>query len=340
MAAVALIAVGILLSACQRTELCYDHFPRAAVTFNWEREWERDYGTTLPSVWDEGYFGFGYDDLKPGIPEWINLVKYMDDLPDGEHYLSPSGGDVVLMEEGERSFLFYNGDTEYIIFSDIASLNDARASASPRSRASIGYILERHPNVRSANPPDLLYSAFVKSVPHINVHETMPMPVKMQPLVYTYVVRYEFEYGLEHVKYARGALAGMAESVYLRDGRTSDESVIVLYDCEMKPYGCEARVRSFGVPGFPDEYYGRLSEETKDRPFTLNLEVMLTNGRTLEFNYDVADQLKNQPRGGVIVVKGIRVEDDESGPPMSGGGFNVDLSGWGHVDVDLPVGVD
>lgn len=270
----------------------------------------------------------------------VNLVKYKDNLPDVEHYLSPSGGDVVLMDEGERSFLFYNGDTEYIILSDIASLNDARASASPRSRTTIGYILERHPDKRSANPPDLLYSAFVKSVPHINVHESKPMPVKMQPLVFTYVVRYEFEYGLQHVKLARGALAGMAESVYLRDGRTSGESVIVLYDCEKKNYGCEAQVRSLGVPGFPDEYYGRYSDYTTERPFTLNLEVMLTNGKTIQFNFDVAEQLKNQSRGGVITVKGIRIEDDENGQELSTGGFDVDLSGWNKVDIDLPVGAD
>ena len=339
-AAVTLLVLAMLLPACQRTELCYDHYPRAAVSFQWEQEWERDYGMGHPAAWNAGYFGFDYNELRPSIPEWINLVKYRDNLPDGEHYLKPEGGDVVLMEEGERSFLFYNGDTEYIVLSDIASLNDARASASPRSRTSIGYILERHPDTRSANPPDLLYSAFVRSVPHINVHETKPLVVKMQPLVFTYVVRYEFEYGMQHVKLARGALAGMAESVYLRDGRTSDESVIVLYDCEMKPYGCEARVRSFGVPGFPDEYYGRFSSETTpERPYTINLEVMLTNGKTLEFNFDVADPLKTQPRGGLITVNCIRIEDDENGPAMSTGGFDVDMSGWGPVvDIELPVG--
>lgn len=335
----AMFVLVMLLSACERTELCYDHYPRAVVSFQWEKEWERDYGTTLPDTWDEGYFGFGYDELKPGIPEWVNLVEYRNNLPDGEHYLSPSGGDVLLMEEGDRSFLFYNGDTEYIVLSDIASLTEARASATARSRTSISYILERHPETRSANPPDLLYAAFVKNVPHINVHESKPLPVNMQPLVYTYIVRYEFEYGLQHVKIARGALAGMAESVYLRDGRTSDKSVIVLYDCEIKEYGCEARVRSFGVPGFPDEYYGRDADYTTDRPFTLNLEVLLTNGRTLEFNFDVADQLKNQPRGGVITVKGIRIEDEDNQEGTTGA-FDVDLSGWNEVDIDLPVGAD
>lgn len=332
-----LLPVFALLTACERTELCYDHFPRAVVSFDWEREWERDYGMSHPANWDANYYGFEYDILRPGTPEWINLVKYRDGLPDGERFFSPSGGDIMFTEEGEHSFLFYNGDTEYIVLSDIASLPDARASATLRSRSSISYIMERHPDTRSANPPDVLYSAYIENVPKIGVHQTVLMPIKMQPLVYTYVVRYEFEHGLEYVNIARGALAGMAESVYLRDGRTSDESIIVLYDCDIKSYGCEAHVRSFGVPGFPDEYYGRSVHKAAERPYTLNLEVMLTNGKVLEFNFDVADQIRRQPRGGVITVSGIRIEDNQSDPSESGGSFDVDLSGWGEVDVDLPI---
>lgn len=329
------LPVLALLTACHRTELCYDHYPKAAISFEWEYEWERDYGMALPAAWDAGYYGFGYDYLRPSTPEWVNLVKYRDDIPDRRHYLSPYGDKVVLTDHGSRSFLFYNGDTEYIILSDIASLSNARASATPRSRASISYVMDRHPGSRSANPPDLLFASFMENVPDIPVHETRPLSIKMQPLVYTYVVRYEFECGLEHVYLARGALGGMAESVYLRDGRTSEESAIVLYDCDVKNYGCEAHVRSFGIPGFPDEYYGRSSDTPIDRPYTLNLEVMLTNGKTKEFNFDVSEQLKKQPRGGVITVSGLRIEDEENQPSTSG--FNVDLSSWGVVDIDLPI---
>lgn len=326
-----------LLTACQRTELCYDHYPKAVMTFAWEQEWERDYGMSHPANWDADHYGFEYDYLRPEKPEWVNLVKYKNNTTNGEHYLSPDGDEIVLKEEGKHSFLFYNGDTEYIVLSDIASLPEARASATPRSRASINYIMEQHPGTKSANPPDILYSAYLEDVPPIGIHEVAHLPIKMQPLVYTYVVRYEFEYGLQHVNIARGALAGMAESVYLRDGRTSDEAIIVLYDCQLKEYGCEAHVKTFGVPGFPDEYYGRSSLDVADRPYTLNLEVMLTNGKTLEFNFDVADQLKTQPRGGVITVSGIRIEDEQNDPSDSSGTFNVDLSGWGEVNIDLPI---
>ncbi|MDE6300032.1 MAG: DUF5119 domain-containing protein, partial [Muribaculaceae bacterium] len=154
-------------------------------------------------------------------------------------------------------------------------------------------------------------------------------------LVYTYVVRYEFEYGLEHVALARGAIGGMAESVYLLDGRTSDESTIIIYDCDLKDYGCEARVRSFGVPSFPDEYYGRAGVSDPSRRYTLNLEVRLNNGKYVEYNLDITDQIAHQPRGGVIKVSGLRVEDKDSSTPA---GFNVVVDDWGdRVDIDLPV---
>lgn len=329
------LLVITLMTACERTELCYDHYPKASIAFDFEKEWERDYGASHHTQWDAASFGYDYESLRPNTPEWINLIRYKDGVNDGEHYFSPNGGDIKFTEEGTHSFLFYNGDTEYIVLEDIASLPNARALATPRSRSSISYIMERHSESRTTNPPDILYASYLETTPSIKPHDVTALNVHMRPLVYTYVVRYEFEYGLQHVHLARGALAGMAESVYLRTGNTSDESTIILYDCELKSYGCEAQVRSFGIPGFPDDYYNR-SDVIEDRPYTLNLELMLTNGNVVEFNYDVADQLKKQPRGGVIKISGIRVEDDMN-EPTGGGGFDVGLSGWNDVEQDLPM---
>lgn len=327
-----------LFTACQRTELCYEHYPKASVFLEWEKVWERDYGMNHIAGWDAEYHGFDYDHLKPGTPEWVNVIRYSDNDSDNEHFFSPEGGDMILSEDEDYSFLLYNGDTEYIVLSDIASLPDARASATPRSRASLSYIAGKHPVAKSANPPDILYSAYVENIPAIKAHEMQQIDVKMQPLVFTYIVRYEFEKGLEQVTMARGALAGMAESVYLRDGKTSEEPIIILYDCDITDYGCVAHVRSFGTPGFPDEYYGRSAGDDAERPYTLNLEVLLANGTTLEFNFDVEDQLKNQPRGGVIVVKDICIENQPPPPPaQEGSGFDVGLSGWGEEEIDLPV---
>ena len=220
----------------------------------------------------------------------------------------------------------------------MASLPDARASATARSRSSLALanVMERHPDARTTSPPDALYAAFIKDVPHVANHESKHMPVNMQPLVYTYLIRFEFETGVRHIQMARGALGGMAESVYLRDGVTSEQTAIILFDCDTTSYGCEARVSSFGIPGFPDEYYGRAANDVKSRPFTLNLELLLNNNKVLEYNYDISDQMAKQPRGGVITISGLRIEDSEAG---FNSGFEVNIDDWrDQEEINLPVG--
>ena len=320
------------LASC-RKDLCYNHFRNAAVSLSWEQEWERDYGEGLAMSWvPEEYGGLAYDELRPEVPEWVHLIKYGSDGSRSESFLEPGGGNVILDGEEEGEFLLYNGDTEYLVVSDIASLATARATATTRTRSSLAYISEKYPGIRSTNPPDILYSSYVSQLPEVKLHESKEVPVNMQPLVFTYVIRYEFKKGAEHIVLARGALAGMAESVYLLDGRTSDESAIILYDCDVTGYGCEARVTSFGIPGFTNEYYGRHAEDpdAEESPYTLNLEVLLKNGETVEFNIDISDQIRRQPRGGVIKVTGLEIEGDKE---WVDSGFDPEILDWKEQDV-------
>ena len=333
-----LLAVTALMTSC-RDELCYNHFPAITMQLSWEREWERDYGMNHSANWNSSFYGFEYHSLRPGMPEWVKLIKYTDEMDPNEGYLPPDGATFALNEQPEQmSYLLYNGDTEYIVLQDIASLSEARASTTTRTRNTLSAMQTLFKDTRSINPPDVLFASFVENVPKVELHENRSLPVKMQPLVYTYVVRYEFEKGKDYVALARGALGGMAESVYLRDGSTSDKAAIILYDCDITSYGCEAKVRSFGVPSFPDRHYGKSdSDKTEPRSYALNLEVKLHNGKMLEFDFDITDQISSQPRGGVITVSGIKIEDEDG---LYESGFDIDVSGWGeHEDIDLPVGV-
>lgn len=333
--AVVLMLLMLTFASC-RMDLCYNHFPSADIVFSWEQEWERDYGMKHAQQWDQNLHGFSYNDMRPDIPEWVNLIKFRKNGTTDYNFLDIKGGNVSIDNSIDESFLLYNGDTECIVLEDIASQVYARATTTSRnrSRSVLQYLQALTPGARTVNPPDVLYSAFIDSLPTVEAHTTHHMAVKMQPLVYTYIIRYEFEQGLEHVAMARGALGGMAESVYLRNGVTSDETAILLYDCKLTNYGCEAHVKTFGVPSFPDEYYGRQGKARSTPPVAVNLELRLTNGNYVEFNYDVSDQIENQPRGGIIYIKGITIKDEDN---MVDSGFNVDIDGWGDpVDVDIP----
>lgn len=91
-------------------------------------------------------------------------------------------------------------------------------------------------------------------------------------------------------------------------------------------------VKSFGVPDYPNPNYSRNPSK-----YGLNLEVRLKDGSIQTFDFDVTEQVEKQPHGGVIVVRGIKIE-----PPVDsgegGGGFDVGVSDWGDaVDIPLPL---
>ena len=100
---------------------------------------------------------------------------------------------------------------------------------------------------------------------------------------------------------------------------------------EITDYGVEAVVTSFGVPGFsPDTRTTRA-----DNTHGVNLEVMLTNGALKNFDFDITDQMAQQPRGGVITVSGLTVSREEAAVES---GFDVVVDGWGeYEDIEMPL---
>lgn len=335
-----LCALAFLSVGC-RKDLCYDHDEhsfgyRVLVVSDWECEWERQYGCNWKADWPPVGLDIPYDDLRPVPAEGIAAILY--DEQDGEMVHKrevhlPTDGGKLSTDATTRALLFYSDDSEYIIFTDIASLTRASATTRTRTRASF---TELHANERTVNPPDMLYGHYIADYLPQRVEGFPPLNITMRPLVYTYIIRYKIESGAQYVALARGALAGMAESVYLHDGSTDDRTATLLYDCTLSDYGVEARVMSFGIPGFPDHYYGRAAAEEGEHRYDLNLELMLKNGKTLNFDFDVTDQMADQPRGGVITVSGIRISDEDG--KSGGSGFQATVDGWGdQKDIDLPL---
>lgn len=329
------LLAALLLSGC-RKELCYNHDEHSygvkvnAVT-EWELEWERAYEHNWEAEWRQS-FGCRYDELRPQPSEGIRAVVWSDGDYKSDVNLPAEGGRLP-MREGSNSVLMYNNDTESVIFDGMAASATATATTRTVSRTTLA---EMHKGERTISQPDQLYGCYKEDCIGTKTIEQVDMPVTMRPLTYTYLIRYEFSNGLKYVALARGALAGMAEKVYMNDGHTDDAASTVLFDCEKKDYGVEARMKCFGVPNFPGDYYTRA--DGSEARYTLNLEVIMTNGNLKnDFPlFDVTDQVNAQPRGGVIVVSGIEISDDEG---LAGsGGFNPSVPGWGDwEDIPLPI---
>lgn len=334
------VLMFLLFASCEHKELCYDHWKHApssnvGIVANYEREWQyTGIGGTDWANCSDFYerFGIRYDELRPALPEGLRMHIYKEDGTDEMLNLA-THGEVVAMPLGEHSMLFYNNDTEYIVFDRMHSFASARATTRRRSRASYtGNPFMDAKREETANMPDMLYGNYMESYTVERKPKVEELSVGMHPLVFSYLVRYEFSHGLEYVALARGVLAGMAESVYMHDGHTSKETVSVLFDCSMESFGAQAVVRSFGVPDFPNEHYiTKISGK-----YGLNLEVRLKNGKTKQFNFDVSEQVARQPQGGVIVVRGLEISDEEG--EELGSGFGVEVDDWGeYEDVEIPL---
>ncbi len=332
----------LLLTSCEHKDLCYDHIEHAPKSHvmvdvtSWEQIWQYDHeGNTdwcNHPYWGD-VFGMDYKDLSPAIPKGLRIYIYKEDGTKELDNLTPDGG-ITYITPGTHSLLFYNNDTEYIVFDNMQTYATARATTRSRSRSTYlgNKYMESNNEEQTVNPPDMLYGNYIESYTAQRTVKPDTIEIKMQPLVFTYLVRYEFTSGLEYVAMSRGALAGMAKAVYLNSGQTSEEDATVLFDCTTKDFGTQAIVRSFGVPDFPNDNYLTRTQ----RKYALNLEVRLKNGNLKTFDFDVTDQVKAQPQGGVIIVSGVVITDEEGKAGSSG--FDVEVDDWGdYKDIDLPL---
>lgn len=324
----------IIFTSCHHQQLCYDHPPHAPryhihVIADYRYDWEEHYdGTDWQTEWPATYLP--YDSFRPMKPAGLRVVNTNLEGKSDIHNL-PADGGIITLYEGVNDLMFYNNDTEYILFT--RQDNGATTRASTRSRSRSTYLESKYANEgeETVNAPDMLYGNCIEDYIAEKVITPVDVEVTLHPLVFTYKIRYEFKSGLEYVSLVRGALTGMARSVLMDTGYTSDEPATILYDCEKTDFGARAVVKSFGIPDFPNDHYGTRATNKH----ALNLEVMLRNGNIVSFDFDVTEQVKKQPHGGVIIVKDIVIteEDGKAGT----GGFDVSVNDWGeYEDIELP----
>lgn len=327
------------LASCDHKDLCFNHpehalLSQTRIEATYNRVWEIGLDG-LPSWlgrWP-AWPGVSYESLIPPVPAGLCVNAYSTDGSKTTTHI-PANGGIVEMTPGDNSLLMYNDDTEYIVFDRLNASVSAKATTRTRSRASYSgnpfYTSVGSEDERTVSPPDFLFGHYIEHYDQPRLIQPPLLSVVMQPLVYTYMVCCRFEQGIEYVALARGALAGMAESVYLYDGHTGPERATILYDCTVESWGVRAEVNSFGVPDYPSPIY----PQSRAGAFALNLEVRLRNGKTFSFNYDISDQMAAQPHGGEIVVDGIKITDEQGSG--GGSGFDVNIDDWGEFnDIDV-----
>ncbi|MBQ8241045.1 MAG: DUF5119 domain-containing protein [Bacteroides sp.] len=306
--------------SCNHKELCYDHEPHAErveykLELSFDCEWEYNIESNVD--WEQQWkpeYGISYDDIRPKEPEGVRVHVFNEDnQTETVRNLTKQNSTIRFTEEGHYDLLFYNNDTEYIVFEGLESFNSATATTRGSSRS------------RVMNAPDMLFGAYMDSIFVEKSSKTETMKVTLKPLVYTYLMRYEFAERADEIVSANGALDGVACKVNLSNGRTTPDAATIGYECQVGDYGVQALVRSFGIPDYPNPNYSR-----NEQKYITYLEVRLKDGKTKTFKFDITEQMAKQPHGGVILIQDIQMND------TTGGGFDVGVDGWGDV-VDVPL---
>lgn len=318
-----------------RKELVYDHSKevdlhlKLTYSFDWHLPWDENWNDNWPANWI-----VDWDKMLPKVPGGVRLHVFDSDAgtPLSNHNLNQDGGKVAI-NGGQYDMLLYNNDTEGIVFENMHAVHEAVATTRATTR-SASYS-KKYPDEITATPPDILFAAYLPETelkkPKDGETVYKEISVKLVPRTWTYLIRYEFTSGKEYVSEARGYLSGMAGSVSLKDGYSeADKIITLLLDCHTSDYGMESIGRSFGLPGSD-------LQTTDPGVNKLVLEMKLLSGKIKMAEFDVTEQVRRQPRGGVIVVKGIVVTPEEGQKP-GGSGFDGDVNDWEeNEDVEVPI---
>lgn len=335
-----------VLAGC-RKDLCYGHSEEVNLhlemiySLNWHLPWDEDWNENWPEEWI-----VDWDRMLPKEPEGVRLHIFDSGskVPVSNHNFESYGGSVPL-NSGHYDMLLYNNDTEGIVFENMHAASDASATTRIRTRSAYS---TRYPDEVTVSAPDILFAAYIPEFEleqpqnGESIHRTID--VELTPRTWTYLIRYEFAAGQEYVGEAQAYLSGMAGGVCLKDGMTTNDKIVtLLLDCSTCEYGVETIVRSFGLPGFDYETVrlGGMSDRQAASEVTatnnLVLDMTLLSGKVKTVEFDVTDQVRRQPRGGVIVVKGIEVTKEEGQRP-GGSGFEGEVNDWEeNVDIDVPI---
>lgn len=304
----------------------------------WELEWEYGVDTDWENMWHEVGADNEYGYFRPRKPEGIAVVFY--DGNDNDYYynrelhLSASGGKIRL-DDTTTAIMIYNDDSDYITLNNLWSPNTAFASTLTRNRTSRGSLEEYHAEEPTMNAPDLLYGAYceIKDIIATKAEYSQTTKITLKPLVYSYVVKFYFDKNREYIAEAHGMLAGMAENIYIKDGHKSESKAIIPFSGILTSYGIGAQIVTFGTPESCIEENGN-SLPRHD----IILDVLLTNGKTVTFDFDITEQLIHQPTGGVITLDNISISDEDVAGSGSSSGFIPEVEEWEeNHDVTLPI---
>lgn len=329
----------LLLSGCERNDLCYDHpHENLHVKVVWD---------SLPP------------DLRLQLPEGVRISMYParllnkdgsefgTGLPSGSdytYYRDTYGGDIAV-QDGTYDFLLFNSDTEMIQLRGMDGIRTAQAFLEARTRAP--YTTKAVSNTRiyysgesAANAvtrseiliaePDRFFATYssletVKTYGR-TVFDTIYAYPRSRVMAVTLTVKVQ---GLKGASSCRASLSGVSRGIFLATGECTDETGTAIFDMEKTDDSfLSRRIHVFGIVQSPPD----TPEETRVQHL-VQLEFVMRDGTVADYEFEVSPQIDFDALEPEIVIP-LVIENivlpEVDVPDDPNGGFDADIDGWGE----------
>lgn len=335
--------------------------------------WGVDWKTEWQYLWDESVYGpVGYTE-----PSGVRANIYSVDEADHRNRyttrnLPKDGGRVSLTTLQTYDLVFYNNDTEYILFSTDDANDYFYATTRSNTKAAYTRSYDHY------NQPDQLFGTFLEDLyvtddpdeyeVEYDEEGTLYYVYKVKAALtpYTFIYLYQVmllnntdDAGKRIIGCEGISVDGMAGGVDLFTRVTDSTNIVTITQDDTKPMlidrdlrlpdGTEtvgdifaARVMTWGIPGVdPMELRGlRTSAYPKDS-VDVGIGLIMRNGTVYPIQRNITEQIKQRPAGGVItiVVDAAEIPDSIIGnKPKPGGGFDASVDNWqNEINADITI---
>ena len=333
--------------------------------------WGVDWKTEWQYMWDESLHGpLGYSEPSGVRANVFSLNESNERFNYTTRNLPKSGGRVNLTTRQSYDMVFFNNDTEYILFySDDA--NDY-LYATTRSNAKTAYTRA----YAHYNQPDQLFGTYLHDLyvtddpDAYTIHYDANgypyylynITASLTPYTFIYLCQVMLlnnndEEGKRIIGCNGISADGLAGGVDLFSRVTDSLNLVAITQEDVKPIQANrplrlpdgtqtegdifaARIMTWGIPGIdPLEKIMARTEVQPQDSIEVGIGLTLRNGNVYSIQRNITELIKRKPAGGIItiVIDTAEIPDSIIGEkPKPGGGFDASVDNWeNEIEADI-----
>ena len=333
--------------------------------------WGVDWKTEWQYMWDESLHGpLGYSEPSGVRANVFSLNESNERFNYTTRNLPKSGGRVNLTTRQSYDMVFFNNDTEYILFySDDA--NDY-LYATTRSNAKTAYTRA----YAHYNQPDQLFGTYLHNLyvtddpDAYTIHYDANgypyylynITASLTPYTFIYLCQVMLlnnndEEGKRIIGCNGISADGLAGGVDLFSRVTDSLNLVAITQEDVKPIQANrplrlpdgtqtegdifaARIMTWGIPGIdPLEKVMARTEVQPQDSIEVGIGLTLRNGNVHSIQRNITELIKRKPAGGIItiVIDAAEIPDSIIGEkPKPGGGFDASVDNWeNEIEADI-----